>query len=82
MVAGLGDRALERKACVPRNRPTTDLTPRVIAFQNRMRLTQSPGRAAPQRAASVAQCRFASTLDQPTKTHIEYAQQGLIAPAI
>ncbi len=42
---GLGDRALEGKACAPWGWRTTALTPRVIALQNRMRLTQSPRRA-------------------------------------
>jgi len=44
-VIGLGDRALERKVRVPRDWHTNDIAPRVIALQNRMRLTQSPRRA-------------------------------------
>ncbi len=52
MVAGLGDRALECKARAPISSPTLALTPRVIALQNRMRLTQSPGHTALQRGYS------------------------------
>jgi hypothetical protein len=44
-VIGLGDRALESKVRVPWAWRTRTLTPRVIALQNRMRLTQSPRRA-------------------------------------
>jgi len=45
VVIGLGDRALECKACAPWSGHTCALTSRVIALQNRMRLTRSPRRA-------------------------------------
>ncbi len=45
-VIGLGDRALEGKVRVPMGWHTCTFAPRVIALQNRMRLTQSPRRAA------------------------------------
>jgi len=44
-VIGLGDRALDSKVRVPWIWRTKAFTPRVIALQNRMRLTQSPRRA-------------------------------------
>jgi len=47
MVIGLGDRALGREACVPWTWRTAVFAPRVIPIQNRMRLTQLPGREAP-----------------------------------
>lgn len=47
VATGSGDRALEGKARVPGTMHTHAPTPRVISFQNRMHLTQSPGRAAP-----------------------------------
>jgi len=56
MVIGSGDRALDGKACVPWTRASSTLAPRVIPIQNRMRLTQSPGRAEPKRGYKAQRC--------------------------
>jgi hypothetical protein len=73
MVAGSVDRALEGKARVPGTQRTQGLTPRVIALQNRMRLTQSPGREVPQRNS------VSPHVSPKTQKN---TQQGSVMPAI
>jgi len=67
-VIGSGDRALERKACDSRPSRTTFIAPRVIALQNRMRLTQSPRRAPHRHILNCILGRAANIdTNQPTK---------------